>query len=100
MPYVKDGPYSGKNGGKSGYGKRPSRGIIYCVSGKNKGGFRCESGFSGGRSYFEEPLEVGAFVKKGTVIAEIDPRDYEIQFSATEAEFRQVKGEAERVIEL
>lgn len=46
------------------------------------------------------PLEVGAFVKKGTVIAEIDPRDYEIQFSATEAEFRQVKGEAERVIEL
>ncbi|WP_294143098.1 efflux RND transporter periplasmic adaptor subunit [uncultured Sanguibacteroides sp.] len=46
------------------------------------------------------PLEVGAFVKKGTLIAEIDPRDYEIQFSATEAEFRQVKGEAERVIEL
>lgn len=46
------------------------------------------------------PAEVGAFVRKGQLIAEIDPRDYEIQFSATEAEYKQVKGEAERVIEL
>lgn len=44
--------------------------------------------------------EVGAFVKKGELIAEIDPRDYEIQLSATEAEYNQVKEEAERVIEL
>ena len=44
--------------------------------------------------------EVGAFVKKGELIAEIDPRDYEIQLSATEAEYNQVKEEAERVVEL
>ena len=44
--------------------------------------------------------EVGAFVKKGELIAEIDPRDYEIQLSATEAEYNQVKEEAGRVIEL
>lgn len=46
------------------------------------------------------PAEVGAFVKKGQCIAEIDRRDYEIQLSATEAEYKQVKAEAERVIEL
>ena len=44
--------------------------------------------------------EVGAFVKKGELIAEIDPRDYEIQLSATEAEYNQVKEEAGGVIEL
>lgn len=46
------------------------------------------------------PSEVGRFVKKGEVVAEIDPRDYEIQLKATEAEYKQVKAEAERVIEL
>lgn len=44
--------------------------------------------------------EVGHFVKKGEMVAEIDPRDYEIQLQATEAEYRQVKAEAERVIKL
>ncbi len=45
-------------------------------------------------------VEEGQFVKKGEVIAEMAPRDYEIQFSATKAEYEQVKAEAERVIEL
>ena len=45
-------------------------------------------------------VEEGQFVKKGEVIAEMDPRDYEIQLSATNAEYEQVKAEAERVIEL
>ncbi len=44
--------------------------------------------------------EEGKFVRKGEVLAEIDPRDYALQFSATEAEYKQVKAEAERVIEL
>lgn len=42
----------------------------------------------------------GTFVKQGTMLAQIDPRDYETQLSATEAEYKSVKGEAERVIEL
>lgn len=46
------------------------------------------------------PVDVGGFVKKGALVAEIDPRDYALQFGATEAEYKQVKGEAERVIEL
>lgn len=45
-------------------------------------------------------VEVGSFVKKGQVLAEIDPRDYEIQLAATTAEYEQVKAEAERVIAL
>lgn len=46
------------------------------------------------------PAESGAFVRKGELVAEIDPRDYEVQLSATEAEYKQIKAEAERVIEL
>lgn len=46
------------------------------------------------------PAEIGRFVRKGTVLAEIDPRDYEIQLKATEAEYNQIKAEAERIIEL
>ena len=42
----------------------------------------------------------GNFVKKGQVLAEIDNRDYETQLAATEAEYNQVKNEAERVIAL
>lgn len=42
----------------------------------------------------------GDHVKRGQLLAEMDPKDYEIQFSATEAEYKQIKGEAERVITL
>lgn len=42
----------------------------------------------------------GQFVCKGEVIAEMDSRDYNIQFSATEAEYKQIKTEAERIIQL
>lgn len=45
-------------------------------------------------------VKQGQFVKKGQVMAEIDERDYKIQLSATEAEYLQIKAEAERVIEL
>ena len=42
----------------------------------------------------------GKFVKKGDILAEMDDRDYKLQFSATEAEFHQIQKEANRVIEL
>ncbi|MCR9011061.1 efflux RND transporter periplasmic adaptor subunit [Gabonibacter chumensis] len=42
----------------------------------------------------------GEYVKKGQVLAEIDPRDYKLQFDATAAEYKQIKGESERVMEL
>lgn len=42
----------------------------------------------------------GGFVKKGALLAEIDPRDYQLQYDATSAEYQQVKGESQRVAEL
>ncbi len=42
----------------------------------------------------------GQFVRKGTVLAQLDDRDYQIQLSATEAEYNRLKAEADRVIEL
>lgn len=34
------------------------------------------------------------------MLAELDPTDYQVQLDATEAEYRQIKAEAERVIAL
>ena len=45
-------------------------------------------------------VEDGSRVSEGQLVAEIDPRDYQIQFDATEAEYMSVKSEAERVIAL
>jgi RND family efflux transporter MFP subunit len=42
----------------------------------------------------------GDFVSRGTTLAELDARDYRVQLAATEAEYRQVKAEAERIAEL
>lgn len=45
-------------------------------------------------------VDAGSPVKKGQVLAVIDSRDYAVQLSATEAEYKQIKSEAERVIAL
>ena len=45
-------------------------------------------------------VSAGNFVKKGQVLAQIEPRDYQTQLAATEAEYNQVKDEANRVIAL
>ena len=45
-------------------------------------------------------VNAGNYVRKGQALAEIDSRDYRTQLSATEAEYRQIKAEAERVTEL
>lgn len=45
-------------------------------------------------------VEDGERVRKGQLLARLDPTDYEVQLSATEAEYNQVKSEAERVMEL
>lgn len=43
-------------------------------------------------------VKEGDYVKKGQLIAQMDPRDYQVQLQATQAEYEQVKAEAERVI--
>ena len=45
-------------------------------------------------------VEEDDYVKKGALIAQIDPRDYEIQLQAAQGQYEKVKAEAERVVEL
>lgn len=44
--------------------------------------------------------EDGARVRAGQLLAELDPTDYQVQLDATEAEYKQIKAEAERVMAL
>lgn len=44
--------------------------------------------------------EEGARIRKGQLLAELDPTDYQVQLDATEAEYKLVKAEAERVMAL
>lgn len=46
------------------------------------------------------PVKEGSHVRQGQLLAELDPTDYQIQLDATEAEYQQVKAEAERVMAL
>ena len=48
----------------------------------------------------EMAVEEGAPVRQGQLLAELDPTDYQVQLDATEAEYRQVKADAERVMQL
>ena len=45
-------------------------------------------------------VKEGDYVKKGALIAEIDPHDYQVQLEATQAEYEQIKADAERVISM
>lgn len=42
----------------------------------------------------------GSAVRQGQLLAELDPTDYQVQLDATEAEYRQIKADAERVMAL
>lgn len=45
-------------------------------------------------------VQEGQLVSKGQLIAQMDPRDYEVQLAATQAEYEQIKADAERVMAL
>ena len=45
-------------------------------------------------------IEEGDYVEKGQLVAQIDPRDYEVQLQAAQGQYDKVKAEADRVIEL
>ena len=45
-------------------------------------------------------VKEGDYVKYGQLVAQMDPRDYEIQLAAAQAQYEQVKAEVDRVIEL
>ncbi|MDH6356164.1 efflux RND transporter periplasmic adaptor subunit [Parabacteroides sp. PF5-9] len=68
--------------------------------GKVKASADVNLAFRVGGTLLRVPVEAGTAVRKGQLLAEIDPRDYEIQLAATEAEYNRIKGEAERLISL
>lgn len=45
-------------------------------------------------------VKEGDYVKQGQLVAQMDPRDYEVQLQVAQAQHEQVKAEAGRVIEL
>lgn len=45
-------------------------------------------------------VDEGDYVRKGELVARIDPRDYGIQLKTAQGQYEKVKAEAERVIEL
>lgn len=45
-------------------------------------------------------VKEGDFVRAGQLVAQMDTRDYEVQLQVAQAQYEQVKAEAERVIEL
>lgn len=45
-------------------------------------------------------VDEGQRVKKGQLLARLDPRDYRLQYEATQAEYSQITGETDRIIEL
>ncbi len=45
-------------------------------------------------------VKEGQYVQKGALLAELDPRDYSLQYEAAAAGYKQVKGETDRIMEL
>lgn len=45
-------------------------------------------------------VEEGSRISKGQLVAEMDPRDYQVQLDAAEAEYMRIRSEAERVMAL
>lgn len=45
-------------------------------------------------------VKEGEYVRKGALLAQLDPRDYQLQYDAAAAAYKQVKGETDRIIEL
>ncbi|MDR0368199.1 MAG: efflux RND transporter periplasmic adaptor subunit [Bacteroidales bacterium] len=80
---------------------RLSGGVLKSVyPGKVKSNTEASLSFRVDGTIARMPHAEGAFVRKGTLIAEMDARDYRVQLAATEAEYNQIKATAERIIEL
>ena len=74
--------------------------IVVSYPGKIKASEDVNIAFRVSGTILRTPKKQGDFVRKGDVIAEMDSRDYALQFKATEAEYNQTKAECERVMAL
>lgn len=69
-----------------------------CYPGRTKAAEEVNLAFRVSGPILRMYVKEGDYVRKGQVIAQLDPRDYQVQLQATQAEYEQVKAEAERVM--
>lgn len=77
--------------------RRYGQELVVTFPGKIKAAADVNLAFRVSGTLLRVPVDAGTYVRKGQLLAEIDPRDYEIQLAATEAEYNQIKSEAERI---
>ena len=85
---------------KNRYGYFRQRAELFAISRKSEGGTGHQSRLQSQRNHTENICKDGARVQAGQLLAELDPTDYQVQLDATEAEYKQIKAEAERVMAL
>jgi len=72
----------------------------HSFTGKTKAAEEANVAFRVSGQILKMNVKEGDRISKGQVIAEMDNRDYKVQFTATQAEYSQIKGDAERIIAL
>ena len=75
-------------------------GICHQYPGKVKAAEEVNMAFKVSGTLMAIHVDVGSYVRAGQLIAEIDPRDYQLQADAVEAEYQQIAADAGRVIAL
>ena len=75
-------------------------GICHQYPGKVKAAEEVNMAFKVSGTLMAIHVDAGTYVHAGQLIAEIDPRDYQLQVDAVEAEYQQIAADAQRVIAL
>ncbi|MCH5175510.1 MAG: efflux RND transporter periplasmic adaptor subunit [Prevotellaceae bacterium] len=75
-------------------------GELTTFTGKTKASEEANLSFRVSGQILRVLVNEGDRVSKGQVVAEMDSRDYQVQLAATQAEYEQVKADAERVMAL
>lgn len=80
--------------------KSRSNSLLISYPGKIKASDDIDIAFQVSGTIQQIYVDAGSKVKKGQLLANLDPTDYKIQLSATQAEYNRIKGDAERIITL
>lgn len=80
--------------------KRVGQFVSTTFTGKTKPDIEANLAFRVSGQVMRVLVKEGDFVRKGQVVAEMDSRDYEVQLAAAQAEYKQIKADAERVMAL
>lgn len=73
---------------------------VVTYPGRTQAGNESSVSFRISGTLLKVPVHEGDHVRRGQVVAQMDDRDYRVQLAAAEAEYTQIKAEAERVMAL